>query len=86
MQVIAAFAAATAALVALDLLWLVVVDRPPGRRRSGHALQPGRRKLGAGLLAVGLLLLAINPNAPVEAETPSAAQRSSIAAAASAPT
>jgi hypothetical protein len=90
MQVIAAFVAATAALVAIDLLWLGVGERLPGRRRSGRARQAGRRRLGVGLLACGLLamglLLAINANAPAEAETPSGSRRSSITSAASAPT
>jgi hypothetical protein len=91
MQVIAAFVAATLALVAIDLLWLGVIGRLPGQRRSGRALRAARKKLGVGLLAcgflaMGLVLLAINPNAGVEAATPSGSQRSSITSAASAPT
>lgn len=90
MHVIAAFAAATVALVAIDLLWLGLMARLPGRKRRGRALQAGRRKLGVGLLAcsflvMGLLLLAINPIPAVEAAAPSASQRSSITFAASAP-
>lgn len=88
MQVVAAYAAATVALVMLDLLWVGLVGRTLARR--GRASQPGRHKLGLGmavygLLAFGLLLLAFSPPQRSDAE-PSNSQRSSSVAAAAAPT
>ena len=67
MHVVAAFTAATVALVAIDLLWLSVTARVPGRRGGERMLKAGVGLVVSGLLATGLLLLAINPTAPVEA-------------------
>lgn len=72
MHVIAAFAAVTLALVAIDLLWLSVIARRPGRRGGGRmfVLQDRVGVVVSGLLGVGLLLVAINPAVPVEAAAP----------------
>ena len=87
MHVVVAFAAATVALLAIDLLWLSVVARLPARRGSERMLKAGVGLVVSGLLAVGLLLVAINPTAPVEAAAhPPAQQHSPTVAAASAPT
>ena len=90
MHVIAAFAAVTLALVAIDLLWLSVIARRPGRRGSGRMfVLPDRvGVVVSGLLGVGLLLVAINPAVPVEAAAPPPLQQYSPAlpVVASAPT
>lgn len=92
LQVIAAFAAATVALVAIDLLWLGFTARKPVHRGSGRSLQAGHRKPGLGLLvygllAIGLFLIGIHPTAPVEAAAPSTPpQGAPMVSAASAPT
>jgi len=87
MHVIAAFAAATLALVTIDLLWLGVMARRPGRRGSERTtFKAGVGLAFSGLVAIGLLLLAINPTAPVEAAAPTPSQqRSPAVTAASAP-
>ena len=90
-QVVAAYAAVTVVLVALDLLWLGVVAKALAHKRSQRVFTLRWRKIGRGLaayglFAVGLLVLALNPPAWGDDTVSSGTQRSSsIPSPASAP-
>jgi len=91
-QVVAAYAAVTVVLVALDLLWLGVVAKALAHKRSQRVFTLRWRKIGRGLaayglFAVGLLVLALNPPAWGDDDTVSSGTQrsSSIPSPASAP-
>ena len=92
MQVVAAYAAVTVVLVALDLLWLGVVAKAMAHKRSKRVVTLRRRKIGRGLaayglFAMGLLVMALDlPARDEDDAVSSGTQRSPIPSPASAPT